>query len=40
VSIGVYPNKINEGEGVIISDKYDTVSLLETPPVNVSNEKG
>jgi hypothetical protein len=40
VSIGVYPNKINEGEGVIISDKYDTVSLLETPPVNVSNTKG
>jgi hypothetical protein len=47
VSSSVNPNKdtppsevIEEGEGGNISGKSDTVSYLENPPVNVSNEKG
>jgi phage terminase small subunit len=46
VSTGVNPNKdtppseaIEEGEGVNISSKTDTMSHLENPPVSVSNEK-
>jgi hypothetical protein len=47
VSTGVNPNKdtppsevTEEGEGGNISGKSDTMSVLENPPVNVSNEKG
>jgi hypothetical protein len=47
VSTSVNPNKdtppskvIEEGEGGNNSGKNDTMSVLENPPVNVSNEKG
>jgi hypothetical protein len=47
VSTGVNPNKdtppsevTEEGEGGNISGKSDTMSDMENPPVNVSNEKG
>jgi hypothetical protein len=37
--IGSNPNK-EDGEGVIVLDKNDTMSHMETPPVTNSNEKG
>jgi len=47
VSTGVNPNKdtppseiTEEGEGGNISGKSDMMSVLENPPVNVSNKKG
>jgi hypothetical protein len=42
-SIGSNPNELQgneDGEGVIVLDKNDTMSHMETPPVTNSNEKG
>jgi hypothetical protein len=43
VSIGTNPDALeddSEGVGVVVLDKTDTMSHMETPPVTNSNEKG
>jgi hypothetical protein len=43
VSIGSYPNEErsdDEGGGVVVSDKSDTMSDMETPPLCDPNKKG